>query len=262
MRGTTAGRRSFEAGGAAVEAVGLDRRHRHGANVVRALRGVSLTIGEGEFVAVTGPSGSGKSTLLHVLGGLDVPDAGQVMIGGQALGALSDDALTVFRRRRIGVVFQAYNLVPTLSATENVALPLLLDGVARRSAHTRADEVLEQVGLAARCRHRPDQLSGGEQQRVAIARALVTGPAVVLADEPTGSLDSHTAAGVLALLRRAVAETGRAVVMVTHDPTVAAQADRIVRLVDGRVDEGSAPRAASWSPAVRNGVASAPEKRA
>lgn len=238
MRGAREDGRSFAANGAAVEGVDLVRGHRHGAHVVPALRGVSLRIAEGELVAVTGPSGSGKSTLLHVLGGLDVPDEGRVVIAGHTLGALSDDALTVFRRRRIGVVFQAYNLLPTLTAAENVALPLLLDDVPRRAIDARVAEALKAVGMLARRSHRPAELSGGEQQRIAVARALVVEPALILADEPTGSLDSRTAAEVLDLFREAARARGRTILMVTHDRDAAAVADRELHMVDGSLTNG------------------------
>jgi ABC-type lipoprotein export system ATPase subunit len=252
--GATDERRSCATGGAAIEVVGLVRSHRRGAHVVPALRGVSLTIEEGELVAVTGPSGSGKSTLLHLLGGLDVPDEGRVVIAGQALGTLSDDALTVFRRRRIGVVFQAYNLLPTLTAAENVALPLLLDDVPRRAIDARVAEALQAVGMLARRSHRPVELSGGEQQRIAVARALVVEPALILADEPTGSLDSRTAAEVLDLFRDAARARGRTILMVTHDRDAAAVADRELHMVDGALTNGhrhDAPHAngvAAWTP--------------
>jgi len=252
--GATDERRSFATGGAAIEVFGLVRSHRRGAHVVPALRGVSLTIEEGELVAVTGPSGSGKSTLLHLLGGLDVPDEGRVVIAGQTLGTLSDDALTVFRRRRIGVVFQAYNLLPTLTAAENVALPLLLDDVPRRAIDARVAEALQAVGMLARRSHRPAELSGGEQQRIAVARALVVEPALILADEPTGSLDSRTAAEVLELFRDAARARGRTILMVTHDRDAAAVADRELHMVDGALTNGHrhyAPHAngvAAWTP--------------
>jgi putative ABC transport system ATP-binding protein len=221
----------------AVEAVGLVKRHRHGGGIVDAVRGISLSVARGEVVAVMGPSGSGKSTLLHLLGGLDVPDAGTVTIGGRALGGMSDDALTMLRRRSVGFVFQSYNLVPTLTAEENVALPLLLDGVAAREGRVRARDALAEVGMTARAEHPPDRLSGGEAQRVAVARAVVVMPAVVLADEPTGSLDSDAAAMVLALLCRAASARRAAVVMVTHDPRAAAHAQRVVRVADGAIVE-------------------------
>ena len=216
----------------AVEARGLSRTYGSGPDTVHALRDVDLSIAPGEFVAVMGPSGSGKSTLLHLVGGLDRPDRGQVRIEGQALDGLSDDAMAHLRRRRIGFVLQFFNLFPLLSAVENVAFPLLLDGLA--DARARAEAALERVGLAARGQHRPGQLSGGEQQRVAVARALATRPAVVLADEPTGSLDTLAGEDVLRLLRSA-ADDGQAVLLITHDAPAAAYADRVVRLRDGAV---------------------------
>lgn len=218
----------------AVEAVDLVRRHRQGDAVVAALRGVSLTVAPGELVAVVGPSGSGKSTLLHLLAGVDLPDAGSVVVAGVAVHLLSEDARAALRRRAIGLVFQGCNLVPLLTALENVALPLLLDGTPRSQAQARARAALAAVGLAARAQHLPDRLSGGEAQRAAVARALVAAPPLVLADEPTGSLDAASADGVLALLRGAAAG-GAAVLLVTHDPRAAAYADRIVRLADGLV---------------------------
>jgi putative ABC transport system ATP-binding protein len=207
------------------------RDYLQGGALIHALRGVSLSVAPGEFLAITGPSGSGKSTLLHVLGGLDRPDSGQVVLEGRELSALSDEDLALVRRRRIGFVLQFFNLMPTLSAEENAAFPLMLDGVP--DALERARVRLESVGLGERAAHRPSQLSGGEQQRVALARALVTEPAIVLADEPTGNLDSLTGEDILKLLR-ATADAGQTIIMVTHDPRAAAFADRIVRLVDGK----------------------------
>ncbi len=218
-----------------VETVDLTRTYRQGHLVVPALRGVSLAVERGELVAIMGPSGSGKSTLLHLLGGLDVADSGRLVVAGRELGAMTDDQRTLFRRRTIGFVFQTGNLVPTLTVEENVALPLLLDGTTLRGARPRVRAALESVALLARASHMPDQLSGGESQRVAVARALVAEPAVVLADEPTGSLDSRTATGVLELLRRAANERGQTVIMVTHDARAAGYASRIVRVVDGAV---------------------------
>jgi len=210
---------------------------RQGETEVRALAGVSLEVAAGEFVAVRGPSGSGKSTLLHLIGGLDVPSAGEIRIDGAALSRLSDDELTVFRRRKIGFVFQFFNLLPTLSAEENVALPLLLDGVRARDARPRARVALEQVGLGHRGRHRPDELSGGEMQRAAVARALVIDPRLILADEPTGNLDTATGAQILGLIRRANAERGCTVILVTHDPRAATYGTRVITLKDGVVVE-------------------------
>jgi len=216
----------------AVQAHGLRRVYGSGPEAVHALRDVDLSIAAGEFVAVMGPSGSGKSTLLHLVGGLDRPDTGEVLIEDEPLAGLHDEALAHLRRRRIGFVLQFFNLFPLLSAAENVAFPLLLDG--RHDALALAGEALDRVGLAARTRHRPGELSGGEQQRVAVARALVTRPAVVLADEPTGSLDTLAGEDVLRHLRVA-ADDGQAVLLITHDAPAAAYADRVVRLRDGEV---------------------------
>jgi putative ABC transport system ATP-binding protein len=191
-------------------------------------------VARGEFLCITGASGSGKSTLLHILGGLDRPDSGDVLLEGIAIARLDDDELALVRRRRLGFVLQFFNLLPTLTAAENAAFPLLLDGA--RDALERAYASLERVGLAARSGHRPSQLSGGEQQRVALARALVTSPAVVLADEPTGNLDSATGREILELLRT-TANDGQTIVMVTHDERSATFADRLVRLSDGVLDE-------------------------
>jgi putative ABC transport system ATP-binding protein len=202
---------------------------------VTALNDVSLRVEQGEFLAIMGPSGSGKSTLLHLLGGLERPTRGAVCLQDRDLSALSDDDLSVLRRREIGFVFQFFNLIPVLLARENVAMPLILDGVARAEALKRADDALAKVGLAARGTHRPAELSGGEQQRVAVARALVTDPLLLLGDEPTGNLDSRAGDEVVQLLRRASDEWQRTVVIVTHDPRVAAYADRIVFLKDGRI---------------------------
>jgi putative ABC transport system ATP-binding protein len=213
----------------------LTKHFRQGESQVRGLDGVDLDVARGEFVVVMGASGSGKSTLLHLIGGLDVPSAGEVIVDGQSLAAMSDDALTVFRRRRIGFVFQLFNLLPTLTAEENVALPLLLDGRRLGDVQARVAAMLALVGLAHRRTHRPDAMSGGEMQRVAIARALVTEPALVLADEPTGNLDSQAGAQVLDILRRGVAAAERTIVLVTHDDRIAATGDRTIVLRDGRI---------------------------
>jgi putative ABC transport system ATP-binding protein len=218
-----------------VETRQLTKIHGQGAAAVTALDGVNLQVQAGEFVAVMGPSGCGKSTLLQLVGGLDRPTAGDVLIAGQGLAQLSDDALSALRRRTIGFVFQAYNLIPVLNAVENVALPLILDGMRPAEATQRAAAWLDQLGLGDRRDHRPDQLSGGQQQRVAIARALVADPALILADEPTGNLDSRAAGEIAELLRRIAADYGRTIVMVTHDPRIAAHAGRIVFLKDGTV---------------------------
>jgi putative ABC transport system ATP-binding protein len=218
-----------------IHGTGLVKTYVQGDEEIHALRGVDLTIAPGEFLAITGASGSGKSTLLHILGGLDRPDAGEVSVEGDLLSKLGDEELALLRRRRLGFVLQFFNLLPTLTAEENAAFPLLLDGA--DDALDRARASLERVGLGARSSHRPSQLSGGEQQRVALARALVTEPAVVLADEPTGNLDSKTGLEILELLR-ATADAGQTIVMVTHDAKSAAFADRTVGLVDGRIENG------------------------
>ena len=215
-----------------ITARSIVRTYSQGDEAVHALRGVDLDVGRGEFLAITGPSGSGKSTLLHVIGGLDRPDEGVVTLDGLDVSSLSDEELALVRRRKLGFVLQFFNLLPTLSAEENVAFPLLLDG--HDDALGRARESLEAVGLEDRFTHRPSQLSGGEQQRVALARALVTRPTVVLADEPTGNLDSATGKGILELLR-ATADAGQTIVMVTHDERSAAYSDRAVRIADGRI---------------------------
>jgi len=222
-----------------IELDAVRKTYRQGARDVVALDSVSMSIRDGEFLAVMGRSGSGKSTLLHLAGALDLPSAGSVRIDGVATSAMTDDERTLLRRHRLGFVFQFFHLIPTLRVGENVALPLLLAGIAPREATARAERLLDRTGIAARRDHFPAELSGGEQQRAAIARALVIDPPVVLADEPTGNLDSATARGVLELLRE-VAHEKRTVVLVTHDPTAAAFGDRIVQLRDGRVD-GTAP---------------------
>jgi len=220
---------------AILEAQALRKHYRLGEHTVDALAGVDFLVEKGEFVAIMGPSGSGKSTLLHLLGGLDKPSDGEVTLAGQRLSILNDTQATLVRRHNVGFVFQFYNLLPTLTAEENVALPLIIDGQSLRKHRTRIDALLELVGLTDRCRHKPDQLSGGEQQRVAIARALATEPAIVLADEPTGNLDSKTGTAIMELLRRSCDELDQTIVVVTHDPRAAAYADRIVFLGDGQV---------------------------
>ena len=211
------------------------KAYRQGASPVHALAGVSIEVSKGEFLSLMGPSGSGKSTMLHLIGGLDVPDSGSIRVGGQELSRLSDDELTIFRRRHLGFVFQFFNLLPTLTAEENVALPLLLDGKSMREVRPRVEAMLERVGLEGRRSHMPDALSGGEMQRVAIARALVIEPMILLADEPTGNLDSKTGEDVLQLIRETAERTAQTVVMVTHDARAAAYGDRIVTMRDGRI---------------------------
>jgi putative ABC transport system ATP-binding protein len=214
-----------------------------GATEVRALDGVTVGFADGEFGAIMGPSGSGKSTLLHCMAGLDKLTSGKAFIGDQDLSALGDKDLTILRRDRVGFVFQAFNLVPTLTAIENVTLPLALAG--RKGEHGWVDQVVSTVGLTDRVAHRPSELSGGQQQRVAIARALASRPQIIFADEPTGNLDSRSGAEVLGFMRRAVDEMGQTIVMVTHDPGAASYADRVLFLADGRlVDEMPQPTAA------------------
>ncbi len=220
---------------AIVEAKGLTKVYGSGTTEVIALDHVDLAVNAGEFVAVMGPSGCGKSTLLNLLGGLDTPTEGEIEIDGVAVSGMTDDELTMLRRRRFGFVFQFFNLIPVLNATENAALPLTLDGVPTAESHKRAEEWLVRVGLGDRMRNRPDQLSGGQQQRVAVARALVTEPALLLADEPTGNLDSRSSEEMAGLLTQAAGEWGRAILMVTHDPRIAAHAHRIVFMQDGGI---------------------------
>jgi putative ABC transport system ATP-binding protein len=218
-----------------LSATGLRKTYGRGGAAVHAVDGIDLDLAPGEVVAVMGASGSGKTTLLHLLAGLARADAGSIRVAGRDLAALSDAAVTALRCRHIGVVFQAFQLMPTLSALDNVALPLLLAGSGRAVARAAARERLEAVGMGARAGHRPAELSGGEQQRVALARALVSDPQLVLADEPTGSLDRKNTQAVCRLLREVAATATRAVAVVTHDPAVAAHADHIVVLADGRV---------------------------
>ncbi len=217
-----------------LQTTGLRKQYQMGEVTVEALRGVDFVVPQGQFVAIMGPSGAGKSTLLHLMGGLDTPSDGDIMLGGRRLAHLSDDEITIVRRRQVGFIFQFFNLLPTLSAAENVALPLLIDGKRIEDYASRIDELLDLVGLGDRRDHRPDQLSGGEQQRVAIARAFVTEPQIVLADEPTGNLDSTSGTVVLDLLRQTCKDLNTTVVMVTHDPRAASYADRVVFLKDGQ----------------------------
>lgn len=218
-----------------LEARRVSKEYRMGEVTVRALHEVDFTVAKGEFVAIMGPSGSGKSTLLHLLGGLDSVSDGEITLAGHRLTQLNDNQVTLVRRRNIGFIFQFFNLLPMLTAEENIALPLLIDGQNPNDHRERIDHLLRLVGLADRRYHKPDQLSGGEQQRVAIARALVTNPAIVLADEPTGNLDSKTGEEILRLLRRSCDELYQTIVMVTHDARAASFADRVVFLMDGRV---------------------------
>ena len=233
------GAEAAEPAGAAshlVELRDVVKTYRRGHEEVRALRGVSLAVDRGEFLVVTGPSGSGKSTLLHVMGGLDRPTSGDVLLGGTRVEEMSDDDLTLHRRRQIGFIFQFFHLLPALSAGENVALPMLLEGRSPGDVRDEVEAALARVGLAARAGHRPREMSGGEQQRVAIARALVNRPSLVLADEPTGNLDSATGGEVLELLREAASEYQAAVVMVTHDRRASREGERTLTLRDGVVE--------------------------
>jgi putative ABC transport system ATP-binding protein len=209
---------------------------------VNAVRGITCSIYSGELTAIVGPSGCGKSSLLSMLGAIDVPTTGQVLVDGVDIASLSDYDRTLLRRRKIGFVFQAFNLMPTLTALENAALPLELDGISKKEAQERAKVGLEQVGLAARADHLPSMLSGGEQQRVAVARALVTRPALLLADEPTGNLDTAGGHQVMRLLRDLVIDQGQTVIMVTHDNEIAASADRVLHMVDGQIDQDTRPQ--------------------
>ncbi len=218
-----------------VEAKNLHKRYQLGKHVVNALDGVNFCVEKGEFVAIMGASGSGKSTLLHLLGGLDKPSDGEVILAGKRLSVLDDGQATLVRRHNVGFVFQFYNLLPTLTAEENIMLPILIDGKDPRYYEQRLQTLLELVGLSDRRRHKPDQLSGGEQQRVALARALITEPAIVLADEPTGNLDSKTGVLIMELLRRSCDQLSQTIVVVTHDPRAATYADRIVFLKDGQI---------------------------
>ena len=218
------------------------RKVYQGANAVEALRGIDLEIDRGEMVALVGPSGSGKTTLLNCLSGLDAFDGGQVVVDGQDLSTMSDRARTAYRKTNMGFIFQAFNLLPVLSAVENVEIPLLLQNLNSRDCRRRSLEMLETLGLAHRANHRPDQLSGGEQQRVAVARALVHKPAVVWADEPTGNLDTEVTQVIVELLMR-MNKDGQTIVLVTHNPQIAERAQRTLRMRDGRIEVASAERA-------------------
>ncbi|QWU13923.1 putative ABC transport system ATP-binding protein [Paenibacillus sophorae] len=219
-----------------LQASGLIKQYGKGSNVVRALRGVDLEIRNGEFAAVVGTSGSGKSTLLHLLGGLDRPTEGKVLIGGKDIYAMNDDALTIFRRRNIGFIFQQYNLVPVLNVYDNIVLPIELDG--NRPDGEFVSNVAETLGLTALLHRLPGQLSGGQQQRVAIARALAAKPSFVLADEPTGNLDSATSQEVIGLLKVTSRQFNQTMVMITHNEEIALMADRVIRIEDGQIMEG------------------------
>jgi len=219
-----------------IEVLNVNKTYLQGRQEIPALNNVSFRMEKGEFLSIMGPSGSGKSTLLNLIGGLDPLSAGKIYIDGSPLHGISDDELTLIRRKKIGFIFQFFNLLPILNAVENVGLPLLLDGVPFSRIKEKATHLLERVGLGARTAHRPEQLSGGEMQRVAIARALITDPAVLLADEPTGNLDSHISEDILGLLK-ILNQAGQTIIMVTHDSRAASYGNRIIRLNDGSITE-------------------------
>ena len=218
-----------------LEAKDLSKSYALGEHAVEALKSVNFSVGKGEFVAIMGPSGSGKSTLMHLLGGLDNPSSGEVYLSDKALSNLSRKELTLTRRHNVGFVFQFFNLIPTLSAEENIILPIIIDGKKPKEFEDRLNKLLELIGLSDRREHRPDQLSGGEQQRVAVGRALITNPAILLADEPTGNLDSKTGREIMRLLQKSCNELEQTVIVVSHDPRAAAYANRIVFLRDGNI---------------------------
>ena len=224
-----------------IRLINVRKVYGQGQNEVTALDGISLEIPKGQFAVIMGPSGSGKSTLLYLMGGLDRPTHGEVLVEGRLISQIPDDEVTLFRRRRIGFVFQFFNLLPGLTARENVMLPLILDGRFRDEANRRAEQLLARLGLEGRRGHLPEELSGGEMQRLAIARALVFAPAILLADEPTGNLDSKTGEMILDLIRRINREEGCTVVMVTHNILAAGHGNRIIHLKDGMIEEENSP---------------------
>ncbi len=211
----------------------LSKIYGQGDNEVRALDGVSFSVEKGQFVAIIGPSGSGKSTLLHILGGVDRPTSGKVFLEGQDVFAQNEDQLAIFRRRQVGLIYQFYNLIPVLNVVENITLPVLMDG--RKVSEARLQELLTTLNLTDRCKHLPNQLSGGQQQRVSIGRALMNSPAIVLADEPTGNLDSKNSQEIVELLKQANQIYGQTLIVITHDESIALQADRIITIEDGRI---------------------------
>jgi putative ABC transport system ATP-binding protein len=219
-----------------IRCIDVRKIYRQGENEITALAGVTLDIPRGAFIAIMGPSGSGKSTLLHLIGGLDRPSGGELLVDERLIGQMADDEVTLFRRTKVGFVFQFFNLLPTLTALENVILPFVLDGRSKAEADQKAAMLLEKVGLEKRKSHLPEELSGGEIQRVAIARALAFNPPILLADEPTGNLDSKTGQSILCLLRQINKENGSTVVIVTHSEDAASSADRRIQLRDGRVE--------------------------
>ena len=216
-----------------LKAVDLQKIYGQGETEVRALDGVNLEVEKGEFVAIVGTSGSGKSTMLHIIGGLDNPTSGQVIVDGQDLSHMTDEELTIFRRRNIGIVYQFYNLIPNLTVDENIMLPCLLDQ--RKPDAGKLDRIVEMTGLSHRRKHLPGQLSGGQQQRVSVGRALINDPAFILADEPTGNLDSRSGREVIELLMAANRKAGQTLILITHDENIALQADRILTISDGRI---------------------------
>ena len=211
----------------------LSKIYGSGENQVRAVDDISFTVPKGEFLAIIGPSGSGKSTLLHILGGVDRPTSGKVWLNGQDVYAQNEDQLAIFRRRQVGLIYQFYNLIPVLNVVENITLPVLMDG--RKVDDSRLDELLETLNLKSKRKSLPNQLSGGQQQRVSIGRALMNAPAVVLADEPTGNLDSRNSQEIVELLKHSNREYGQTLIVITHDESIALQADRIIAIVDGRI---------------------------
>ena len=219
----------------------LKKVYGKGVNAVHALDGVSFSVEQGEFVAIIGPSGSGKSTLLHILGAVDVPTSGKVIMGGKDVFAQNEEALAIFRRRQVGLIYQFYNLIPVLNVTENITLPVLLDG--RKVNEQRLQEMISLLGLDGREKHLPNQLSGGQQQRVSIGRALMNTPAVVLADEPTGNLDSKNSQEIMNLLRESNEKFHQTLIMITHDENIALQADRIIAIEDGKIVRDEVNRA-------------------
>jgi putative ABC transport system ATP-binding protein len=234
-----------------LQAENVTKKLKSGEVTVDALRGVSLEVERGEFVAIIGPSGSGKSTLLGIIGGLDTPTTGNVFIDGQDITNLNERALTRVRNEKIGFVFQSFNLIPTLSALENVALPVQFSAKSKANPHKRAKELLQMLGIGDRLGHRPTQLSGGQQQRVAIARALANDPPILLADEPTGNLDTESSEVVMNAFREVQERTNTTIIVVTHDMDVASQCDRVIALIDGKIAEDLDPRASAELAAVR-----------